>query len=54
MSRPQQGSALERVRGLAREVAKFGAVGGIGVLVNQTVRTPVVRVVISAPARCPG
>ncbi|KMO95055.1 GtrA family protein [Streptomyces roseus] len=34
MSQPQQGSALERVRGLAREVAKFGAVGGVGVLVN--------------------
>ncbi|WP_327283722.1 MULTISPECIES: GtrA family protein [unclassified Streptomyces] len=34
MSRPQQVSALERVRGLAREVAKFGAVGGVGVLVN--------------------
>ncbi|GHE55952.1 GtrA family protein [Streptomyces vinaceus] len=34
MSTPQQGSALERVRGLAREVAKFGAVGGVGVLVN--------------------
>ncbi|MET9887828.1 GtrA family protein [Streptomyces sp. NPDC006430] len=34
MSTPQQGSALERVRGLAREVAKFGAVGGLGVLVN--------------------
>ncbi|MER7467560.1 GtrA family protein [Streptomyces sp. NPDC097981] len=34
MSTPQQGSALDRVRGLAREVAKFGAVGGVGVLVN--------------------
>ncbi|WP_405447681.1 GtrA family protein [Streptomyces erythrochromogenes] len=30
----QGGSALERVRGLVREVAKFGAVGGLGVLVN--------------------
>ncbi|CAM5624046.1 GtrA family protein [Streptomyces avidinii] len=28
------GSVLERVRGLVREVAKFGAVGGLGVLVN--------------------
>ncbi|MEU7553807.1 GtrA family protein [Streptomyces sp. NPDC044571] len=34
MSAPEQGSALERVRGLVREVAKFGAVGGLGVLVN--------------------
>ncbi|NXY98062.1 GtrA family protein [Streptomyces sp. BR123] len=34
MSTPEQGSALERVRGLAREIAKFGAVGGSGVLVN--------------------
>ncbi|MEV6950755.1 GtrA family protein [Streptomyces sp. NPDC051183] len=34
MSVPKNGSALDRVRGLAREVAKFGAVGGIGVLVN--------------------
>ncbi|MFD8414922.1 MULTISPECIES: GtrA family protein [unclassified Streptomyces] len=34
MSTPEQGSALERVRGLAREIAKFGAVGGLGVLVN--------------------
>ncbi|MFJ7776051.1 GtrA family protein [Streptomyces yangpuensis] len=30
----QGGSVLERVRGLVREVAKFGAVGGLGVLVN--------------------
>ncbi|WP_060179886.1 GtrA family protein [Streptomyces sp. IMTB 1903] len=30
----QRGSVLERVRGLVREVAKFGAVGGLGVLVN--------------------
>ncbi|QES54976.1 GtrA family protein [Streptomyces venezuelae] len=28
------GSFVERVRGLVREVAKFGAVGGLGVLVN--------------------
>ncbi|MGW7330845.1 GtrA family protein [Streptomyces sp. NPDC054840] len=28
------GSVLERVSGLVREVAKFGAVGGLGVLVN--------------------
>ncbi|MFK0255839.1 GtrA family protein [Streptomyces sp. NPDC090445] len=34
MSTPEQVSALERVRGLAREIAKFGAVGGLGVLVN--------------------
>ncbi|MFE6845786.1 GtrA family protein [Streptomyces sp. NPDC057686] len=34
MSTPQQGSALDRLRGLGREVAKFGAVGGVGVLVN--------------------
>jgi putative flippase GtrA len=34
MSTPKNGSALERVRGLAREVAKFGAVGGLGLLVN--------------------
>ncbi|MGW0366551.1 GtrA family protein [Streptomyces sp. NPDC002990] len=34
MSTPRDGSVLERVRGLAREVAKFGAVGGLGVLVN--------------------
>ncbi|MEU6868562.1 GtrA family protein [Streptomyces sp. NPDC046876] len=35
MTMPQQGSVLaERVRGLAREIAKFGAVGGLGVLVN--------------------
>lgn len=34
MSTPKNGSALDRVRGLAREVAKFGAVGGLGVLVN--------------------
>ncbi|AXE26638.1 GtrA family protein [Streptomyces globosus] len=34
MTTPKRGSALERVRGLAREVAKFGAVGGLGVLVN--------------------
>ncbi|MCJ1678907.1 GtrA family protein [Streptomyces sp. APSN-46.1] len=34
MSTPKHGTALERVRGLAREVAKFGAVGGLGVLVN--------------------
>ncbi|WP_051807654.1 GtrA family protein [Streptomyces sp. NRRL F-2664] len=30
----QGGSVLERVRGLLREVARFGAVGGLGVLVN--------------------
>ncbi|MFB7175202.1 GtrA family protein [Streptomyces sp. NPDC056254] len=30
----QGGSVLERLRGLVREVAKFGAVGGLGVLVN--------------------
>ncbi|MEW2136684.1 GtrA family protein [Streptomyces sp. NPDC005409] len=34
MSTPGNGSVLERVRGLVREVAKFGAVGGLGVLVN--------------------
>ncbi|MFD7262035.1 GtrA family protein [Streptomyces sp. NPDC059874] len=34
MSTPGNGSVLERVRGLLREVAKFGAVGGLGVLVN--------------------
>ncbi|WP_329384750.1 GtrA family protein [Streptomyces sp. NBC_01351] len=34
MSTPGDGSVLERVRGLLREVAKFGAVGGLGVLVN--------------------
>ncbi|MGW2580777.1 GtrA family protein [Streptomyces virginiae] len=34
MSTPKNGSLLERVRGFAREVAKFGAVGGLGVLVN--------------------
>ncbi|MFD9480552.1 MULTISPECIES: GtrA family protein [Streptomyces] len=34
MSTPKNGSPLERVRGFAREVAKFGAVGGLGVLVN--------------------
>ncbi|MEU7602280.1 GtrA family protein [Streptomyces sp. NPDC041003] len=34
MSTPENGSVLERVRGLVREVAKFGAVGGLGVLVN--------------------
>ncbi|MFJ8017811.1 GtrA family protein [Streptomyces sp. NPDC096339] len=34
MSTPGKGPVLERVRGLAREVAKFGAVGGLGVLVN--------------------
>ncbi|MBT2482624.1 GtrA family protein [Streptomyces sp. ISL-94] len=34
MSTPGNGSVLERARGLVREVAKFGAVGGLGVLVN--------------------
>ncbi|MFE2144053.1 GtrA family protein [Streptomyces sp. NPDC059456] len=34
MSTSQNGSTLERARGLMREVAKFGAVGGLGVLVN--------------------
>ncbi|MCX4526176.1 MULTISPECIES: GtrA family protein [unclassified Streptomyces] len=34
MSTPKHGSALDRVRALSREVAKFGAVGGMGVLVN--------------------
>lgn len=34
MSAPGNGSVLERLRGLVREVAKFGAVGGLGVLVN--------------------
>ncbi|GGZ48720.1 GtrA family protein [Streptomyces subrutilus] len=34
MSTPGNASVLERVRGLAREAAKFGAVGGLGVLVN--------------------
>ncbi|MFI5615864.1 GtrA family protein [Streptomyces sp. NPDC051567] len=34
MSTPKNGSVLARVRGLAREVVKFGAVGGLGVLVN--------------------
>ncbi|AWZ06912.1 MULTISPECIES: GtrA family protein [unclassified Streptomyces] len=34
MSEPENGSALDRVRGLTREVARFGAVGGLGVLVN--------------------
>ncbi|MFD3679561.1 GtrA family protein [Streptomyces sp. NPDC058613] len=34
MSTPGNGSVLERVRDLVREVAKFGAVGGLGVLVN--------------------
>ncbi|MBT2404543.1 MULTISPECIES: GtrA family protein [unclassified Streptomyces] len=34
MTTPKNGSARDRVRGLAREVAKFGAVGGLGVLVN--------------------
>ncbi|MFF1561607.1 GtrA family protein [Streptomyces sp. NPDC058279] len=41
MSTPKNASAnvsvLERIRGLAREVAKFGAVGGLGVLVNMGV-----------------
>ncbi|MFE2928780.1 GtrA family protein [Streptomyces goshikiensis] len=34
MSTPKHGPALDRVRALVREVAKFGAVGGLGVLVN--------------------
>lgn len=34
MSKPENGSVLDRVRGLAREIARFGAVGGLGVLVN--------------------
>ncbi|MEW2414093.1 GtrA family protein [Streptomyces sp. NPDC046866] len=35
MTTPQQGSVLAaRVRGLVHEIAKFGAVGGLGVLVN--------------------
>ncbi|MFC9298664.1 GtrA family protein [Streptomyces sp. NPDC057011] len=34
MSTPGNGSVLERARALVREVAKFGAVGGLGVLVN--------------------
>ncbi|MBW5483150.1 GtrA family protein [Streptomyces bambusae] len=35
MSEPKAGATLtERLRGVVREVAKFGAVGGLGVLVN--------------------
>ncbi|MFI5766728.1 GtrA family protein [Streptomyces sp. NPDC051563] len=34
MSKPESGSVLDRVRGLARELVRFGAVGGLGVLVN--------------------
>lgn len=34
MTTARNGSVLERVRDLAREVVKFGAVGGLGVLVN--------------------
>lgn len=34
MSKPTNGTVLDRVAGLVREVAKFGAVGGLGVLVN--------------------
>ncbi|WP_329195764.1 MULTISPECIES: GtrA family protein [unclassified Streptomyces] len=37
MSTPKNAPALERIRGMAREVAKFGAVGGLGVLVNMGV-----------------
>ncbi|MFF5447006.1 GtrA family protein [Streptomyces sp. NPDC012888] len=34
MSTPKAGTLSARVRGLSGEVAKFGAVGGLGVLVN--------------------
>ncbi|QES48575.1 hypothetical protein DEJ50_12815 [Streptomyces venezuelae] len=34
MSAAKEAILLGRVRGLAREIAKFGAVGGLGVLVN--------------------
>ncbi|WP_371616178.1 GtrA family protein [Streptomyces sp. NBC_00454] len=34
MSKPESSSVLDRVRSLVREVARFGAVGGLGVLVN--------------------
>ncbi|MGW6823661.1 GtrA family protein [Streptomyces sp. NPDC055005] len=60
MSTPKNGSALERLRGLAREAARFGAVGGVGVLVNlgvfnllrattdlQVVRASVIAIVVA-------
>ncbi|MEV8534409.1 GtrA family protein [Streptomyces sp. NPDC051211] len=34
MSATKQAALVDRARGLAREVVKFGAVGGLGVLVN--------------------
>ncbi|MFE2289075.1 GtrA family protein [Streptomyces sp. NPDC059443] len=34
MSKPENRSVLGRVRALVRELARFGAVGGLGVLVN--------------------
>ncbi|GLW02099.1 GtrA family protein [Streptomyces lavendulae] len=60
MSTPKAAPLSERFRGLAREAAKFGAVGGLGVLVNfgvfnllrsttdlQTVRANVIAIVVA-------
>ncbi|MGW0391910.1 GtrA family protein [Streptomyces sp. NPDC003042] len=60
MSTPKAARLSERLRGLAREVIKFGAVGGLGVLVNfgifnllrsttelQTVRANVIAIVVA-------
>jgi putative flippase GtrA len=60
MSASKRGGLYERARGLARELAKFGAVGGLGVLVNlgvfnllrhstdlQVVRTSVIATVVA-------
>ncbi|RKT05049.1 putative flippase GtrA [Streptomyces sp. 3211.6] len=60
MSTPNAVPLSERFRGLAREVVKFGAVGGAGVLVNfgvfnllrattdlQTVRANVIAIVVA-------
>jgi putative flippase GtrA len=60
MSTPKAAPLSERFRGLAREAVKFGAVGGLGVLVNfgvfnllrsttdlQTVRANVIAIVVA-------
>ncbi|MDA5281891.1 GtrA family protein [Streptomyces sp. NPDC054904] len=60
MSTPKAAPLTERFRGLAREIIKFGAVGGLGVLVNfgvfnllrsttdlQTVRANVIAIVVA-------